>query len=157
MFTSADVEATELEQLELALKRIHPRMYGDHTFAKISTLEEMDKKIESIKELSINSKNAERRVMLCTLPMFNIQSQTKKMADMSDWIVQNCIGFLEMKDYLNIFLTLFFYGLFDQRLYYKMREIYIELRNQPDAPFFLLKYLEQNLINRRILNPSSKF
>jgi hypothetical protein len=49
LLTSTDIENHMVEEIETVIKKIHPRMYSDHLFAKVTTPEEMHEKIEELK------------------------------------------------------------------------------------------------------------
>jgi hypothetical protein len=61
---------------------------------------------------------------------------------MAPWVVENCEGFFDVGDYLSLFLMLFFYAHFDQQLYRGLVGLYQALKECPDTPFFLIKYME---------------
>ena len=77
--------------------------------------------------------------------MIVAQNRLQERVYLKDWLLENVEGLYEMGDYLSIFLLIYLYAGFDQQCYPALKPFYQALKESPDAPFFLTRFLEKKL------------
>ena len=111
---------------------------------------EIDRILRSIVKTKLKSKNDVRKVFLKTLSVVSGIYTIRKFLDMSGWMLSEVDQFVDQGQYMKMLSFLGTFCPFDTKIW-RLLALMTENLRAANAPFFIVRYIEKQLILRKII------